>query len=402
MTSQEIKAHACRHPAYLNYPNARSARRYGISEEEWAKLKLEIRTGGWVSPSEEEIREEVGVPAHFKVRRAWQLPGGDLRYSFEAKEESPEDRESFREELLEDIRREMRALPEILSVPLFPDSGNLAVFHFCDLHIGKDAWTLEEAERSIKLAFEQAISSARLMRCERVHLVIGHDLLQIDYEHVARSGTLHTTSSGTPVTRSADSWRRLYRKARSILSWMVRRLLAEGFTASVDFIPGNHSEQSEIAMGDALQVQFEHEDRALIRLPEDGGYDLAFQWGSVGIMETHGHTVGWEELPLQFPYRYPELFCHSDYRYIVTGHKHVSRKRRVGDYAEERGCTVYISPSLSPQDAWHKKWGYDSLPGFDVFCYNRETGPIGHFQTRFPERSGRVIEVAAPGKPLRP
>lgn len=386
MNRQEIKAHLVQHPSYLSYPHARSAKRYGVSVEEFRSIKEEVQKESQLVARS--ITEEVGLPSTFRVKGAWQLPNGDLRYSFKYDpEEEKEDREHFRMALLSDIREEMRSLPQRVIEPSFPESGNLAVFHFCDLHIGKDAWTLEEAVGKIESAFEYALLFSRLHRCERIHIVLGHDLLQIDYEHISRSGTVHTTSSGTPVTKSNNSWRTLYRAARRLGSWMIRRALEEGVFVSVDVIPGNHSEQSEIAMGDAWAMQFEDHPRVEVRVPEGEEYDLALQWGKVGIMETHGHTTSFEGLPTHFAFRYPHVFCHTTFRYVITGHKHISQKRRVGDWVEDRGCTLYISPSLSPQDDWHRKYGFDGIPGFDVFIYNKEQGPLGHYQHRIPQRS---------------
>lgn len=387
MTREEIKNHLKAHPWYLSR-NRESAERYGIPLDDFLEIKDEVRAEG-----QENIAASVGLPDNFKVRRAWQGGrNGELRFSFEQREEdlSSEEKEEFRQNLLADIRTEMSSIPQRAVEPSFPDSGNMAVFHFCDLHLGKDAWDLPEAEFKIQSSFEYALEFARIHRCERIHMPLGHDLLQIDYEHIARSGTLHTTSSGTPVTRSNHSWRELYRAGRKLGSWMIRRSAQEGFFTSVDIIPGNHSEQSEFAMGDAWQIQFEDNPNVEIRIPDEwsqqGGYELAVEWGDVGFMQSHGHNIKFEDLPLHFAFRFPHLFSHSTFRYVLTGHKHISTKRRVGDYAEDRGCTVYISPSLSPQDLWHKKYGFDGVPGLDVFIYNKETGPIGHYTHRIPER----------------
>ena len=387
MTREEIKAHLKAHPWYQSR-NRQSAERYGIPVSEFIEIKKEIR-----AEADIDIAASVGLPDNFKVRRAWQGgPDGELRFSFEQHTEdlSSDEKEEFRQALLSDIREEMQQHPAPAIQPSFPNSGNMAVIHFCDLHLGKDAWDLDEAIFKIQSSFEYALAFARLHQCERIHLPLGHDLLQIDYEHIARSGTLHTTSSGTPVTRSNASWRELYREGRKLGSWMIRRAREEGVFVTVDIIPGNHSEQSEIAMGDAWQVQFEDDPQVDIRIPDEwsksGGYELALQWGEVGIMETHGDNIKFEDLPTHFAFRFPNVFCHSSFRYVLTGHKHISAKRRVGDFVEDRGCNVYISPSLSPQDLWHKKYGYDGLPGFDVFIYNKETGPIGHYQHRVPEK----------------
>lgn len=392
----------------MSYPHTRAAKRFGISVEAFVDIKEEVRqeqiegissentndtgsTYDWRNdPNFEAHCEERGIdPAKIVSVKFWQSASGSPRYSIvtdERIQQSEEDREAFRDALLSDIRKEMQTIPQRIIEPAFPESGNMSVFHFCDLHLGKDAWTLEEATEKIQTAFEYALLFAKLHRSERIHIPLGHDLLQIDYEHISRSGTMHTTSSGTPVTRSNNSWRDLYRAGRKLGSWMILRALQEGISISVDVIPGNHSEQSEIAMGDAWQMQFEDNPNVTIRLPEGDGYDLALQWGKVGIMETHGHTTKFEELPTHFAFRYPHIFCHSEFRYVITGHKHISQKKRVGDWTEDRGCSIYISPSLSPQDLWHKKYGFDGIPGFDIFTYNKETGPIGHYQHRIPQR----------------
>jgi hypothetical protein len=328
---------------------------------------------------QEFLRDRGISPEDVVSVKHWQNMAGDPRFSVVTKNEQTVAEEDLREAILADIRKEAPGLYIPSANPL-PKTGNLAVYHIPDIHLGKVApnWTLGDATRVVQGVLEDLIQFAQIHNPEHNLLPLGHDILQVDYEHVSRSGTMHTTSSLTPVEMSVTK-HSAFRAARHLGSHMIRRLSALAPTDTI-IVPSNHSENSDLALGEVWKCQFEHDDR--IRVDNDEDTDKVFEWGLNSLLMTHGHTVKWENLPLLFAVEYPQIWGRTKYREVLTGHFHHSKKRQIGDYQEMQGVTCRISPSLSPTDRWHRRFGYYSIPGAEVFIYNREKGIVAHYMRK--------------------
>jgi hypothetical protein len=398
---EKAKAAMRKYPGYLQNGAGKLAARFKLSVEDIKEIKKCIRAeqAGTVenkSTSEGadnfdpnskdnvylEFLQERGISQEDIVSvKHWQNMKGEPRFSVVTKNEREEVdfKREFFNEMLQEIRQE--TLTPFTQPPVdVPKSGNLAVMQIPDLHLGKIAknWSLEEAEYKILETYEFLISYAKLFNIERFVLPIGHDLLQVDREVVSRSGTLHTTTSGTPVEQS-DSWFKQFKAGRRLGTNLIRRTLQEA-PVDVIVIPGNHAEHSEIALGEVWDATFANHPNVTIQ--NDGERLASFIWGKVGVLLTHGDTSSWEGLPLLFATAYPVLWGMTKYREVLTGHRHISKGRWIGDYEEMQGVMCRISPSLSPQDKWHRKYGYSSIPGAEVFIYNKEDGLIGHTTKR--------------------
>jgi len=312
----------------------------------------------------------------------------------------------FREELLRQI--EDRA-PAYKANIIQPKSGNLMRLLIPDSHLGKDGfqshWGIDEAVRRVLTVVSEFVDLAKEHRVERICLPLGHDLLHIDQEHVSRSGTLHTTSSGTPVERS-HPWSALFLVGSELGSAIIRSCLE---VAPVDIlvVPGNHSGRSEFGVGRVLVSEFKNSPDVNIDLGvdiekystlisrimagetseiESGlSFDRYYEWGVNAWMDTHGDHCAFNDLPLNFAIQNGALWGRSIWREVNTGHKHLSKTRPVGFATNEKGqCTVRISPSLSPQDAWHERFNFHGMPGAECFLYNKKRpGPFASYQRFF-------------------
>lgn len=333
------------------------------------------------TPYQDFLREREIDPDDVVSVKHWQNMKGEPRFSVVTKNQDEVfDRVEWKKSLLQEIRDEplpSPSPPPHSSRRKSGPSGNLAVYHLPDMHLGKLAqgWSLDEACEKIAATLDQLIGFARLHNPDQNLFPLGHDLLQIDQEHVSRSGTLHTTTGGTPVERT-DPWPVLFKRGRRLGSQMIQTLALEAPT-HVQIVPGNHSGRSEFALGEVWDAQFARHGNISIR--NENEYHPTYEWGKVGLLMSHGDTVCWENLPLLFATVHPELWGRTKSREILTGHKHISKARAVGSYEEMSGATLRISPSLSPQDAWHGKFGYNSLPGAEVFVYNEDHGLIAHY-----------------------
>jgi hypothetical protein len=315
-------------------------------------------------------------------------------------------KESFIEDLLGRITAE---------APLYraniqqPKSGNLARVLVPDIHLGKDGfqsqWGIDAAVRRVMTVVDEFASLIEAQNADRICFPYAHDLLHIDREHIARSGTMHTTSSGTPVERS-HPWANLFLVGVELGEAIIRRFL-EVAPVSVLIVPGNHSGQSEFSIGRVLVAAFQNNPDVDIDLGVDVGqysglvtkimagesseieagidFDRYFEWGVNGFMDTHGDGCAFNDLPLNFAIQRGDLWGRVKWREVNTGHKHISKTRPVGHASNEKGgAMVRISPSLSPQDAWHEKYNYHGMPGAELHLYNKERpGPFASYSRFF-------------------
>jgi hypothetical protein len=298
------------------------------------------------------------------------------------KVEEMEDRDAWKADLLADIRKESKPI-ENFNINLGADSGNMAVFQMPDIHLGKVApnWTLEEACDTTRSIFSELRAFAQLHDPTKNLIPLGHDLLQIDSEHLSRSGTLHTTSGGTPVERT-NPWTQLFKRARRLGKDLLEDAASSKTARETEaiIVPGNHSGRSEVALGEVWDAEFSRDDR--INIVNTGDFHTPVKWGTTGILLSHGDTVPWDKLPLLFATMEPELWGSTKYREVHCGHNHISAARPVGFHMELQSVICRICPSLSPQDDWHKKFGYYSIPAAEVYIYNKERGLIAKYDRK--------------------
>jgi hypothetical protein len=292
------------------------------------------------------------------------------------------------EELLELLRKKM---PAFKVSGDRPTTGNLLRLHIPDLHLGKIGlrfeWDMEAIENRVMETIDRLIANALPRGIDQVCIPLGHDFFHIDREHMSRSGTMHTTSSGTPVERSMQAGDAFIRGA-ALAQRIVRRCIEQAKApVHVNMVPGNHDTESVIHLGEVLRAAFDNSPDVTVNNDcyeeaENGDtmFGKSYQWGACGFYDTHGHTVKFDELPLKVAQSEKELWYQSRFIEIAVGHKHISKHKPVGYRSNDNGTMIHISPSLSPQDSWHHKFGYHGLPGAEAFLYHKEDGPIGHYE----------------------
>lgn len=354
----------------------------GINEEDWKIVRPKVGTYegqckvdvvvGYDDEGEPIIEQEHRVKTMYK-------------FEFALERRHPAETESFAEKLLEQVEERT---PIYTANVAQPKSGNLMRLHIPDLHIGKEGfqvdWSLDSIRERVFRVLDEFVSLAEEHGVDRISWPMGHDILQVDrtFEQ-GRSqggGTVSTTSGGTPVASSMP-WVDQFLLGCDLAEQIVRRLLKVA-PVDINVVPGNHSEQSEIAIGRVMMSEFGQSPDVQINL--DSSRDKYYEWGNCGFMDTHGDTVSFKKLAMAFATSNGDLWGDSKWREVNVGHKHVTKKRPVGMRSNERGgCCVYISPSLSPQDEWHKKYHYHGMPGAQAFMYNKDRGPFANYERFF-------------------
>ena len=352
----------------------------GINEEEWAVHKCQIKPYQQAAKIDKVVGHDTdGDPIIAQEHSTKQLYSAliDLR------PREPFEKESYVEDLLERI--ENRAPAYVTGRSTIPESGNLARLLIPDVHIGKDgfnrSWGIESAFRRVMSVVDDFASLAETHNAEMIRVPFGHDWIHVDREVVSRSGTQHTTTGGTPVERS-HPWLTQFDVGCDLLSAIIRRLLKVAPVGLI-VVPGNHPAHSELAIARVAMAEFSNSPDVTFDRGKE--YDRFSRWGVNGFMDTHGDNHVFSQLPLDFANQRGELWGQTVWHEVNTGHKHISKKKPVGFSDNGNGgCMVRISPSLSPQDAWHSRYNYHGMPGAEMYLYNKERpGPFASYQRFF-------------------
>jgi hypothetical protein len=104
-----------------------------------------------------------------------------------------------------------------------------------------------------------------------------------------------------------------------------------------------------------------------------------YQYGTTGLMFTHGDKEKQADLGMIFAAEKPKLWGNTTQRYIQIGHYHHNRKTNYLAAQEFQGFQVQILPSLSSGDAWHAGKGFHSLKQAKSFLYDKHDGVIAEY-----------------------
>ncbi len=242
-----------------------------------------------------------------------------------------------------------------------------------DPHFGKLAHAEESGKdedikitsQKYKEAIEDLISRVNIDCVERILLPIGNDMINID-------GNSNQTTAGTPQT--VDS--RFYKIVQTVKEVLIETIDKLAVIAPVDVVvvKGNHDSETMFLLGEILQAYYHNTD--VVTIDNAPTYRKYYQYGNTGIQLTHGNEEPHQSLGLIFATERPELWADVKFRYCQTGHFHKSKKTQHVSVDEHQGFQVVILPSLSFNDSWHNKRGYNSLKQAKAFLIDVNDGII--------------------------
>lgn len=245
-----------------------------------------------------------------------------------------------------------------------------------DAHFGKLAHAEESGkDEDIKIttakykeAIRSLVSRVNIDSVERILLPIGNDMINID-------GINGMTTAGTPQT-SDSRFYKIIRTVKNVLIDTINDLLA---IAPVDVVvvQGNHDTQSMFLLGEILGAFYSKNES--VKIFNDPTYRKYYQYGNTGIQFTHGNEEPHQSLGLIFATEKPELWADVKFRYCQIGHFHKSKKLNYVSVDEFQGFQVQILPSLSGNDSWHTKKGYQSLKQAKAFLIDYNDGVVAEF-----------------------
>jgi hypothetical protein len=242
------------------------------------------------------------------------------------------------------------------------------------VHFGKLAHSEECGEDyDLKIAAERyreaiygLLSHIDTDDVERILLPIGQDMFNVDNGE-------GTTTAGTPQ----DTDTRFYKMVRTVKNLLIEIVNELAAIAPVDIVvvAGNHDEQTSFLLGEILDAYYHNTERVIVQ--NSASLRKYYEYGTVGILLTHGDKEKHSELGMIFAAENPGLWARTTQRYIQIGHKHHNKKIEYLRTQDFQGFQVQILPSLSGPDAWHKGRGYIALKQAKALIYDKVDGLIG-------------------------
>jgi|UniRef100_A0A6H1ZAX9 hypothetical protein len=231
------------------------------------------------------------------------------------------------------------------------DEDSLTVYPLIDWHVGLLAWAEETGEnydltiaKDIILRSMGKVINASPPSKHCVVLGLG-DLLHFDgYEPV--------TSRSRNFLDADGRYPKVLRTSVQMVIATIEMALARHENVLVRILPGNHDDQSAVAVSLALGLYYSSHDRVTV---DDS--PSRFWWhrfGSVFLGAVHGDRAKMKDLPLVMAHDRPQDWGNSTYRRIYTGHTHHERR------LEEGGVVVTSMRSPVAKDAYHSFEKYRS------------------------------------------
>jgi hypothetical protein len=116
----------------------------------------------------------------------------------------------------------------------------------------------------------------------------------------------------------------------------------------VEHAGGNHSDNFEYMFLNYLEAKYPQ-----VEVNYHNETRKAYKLGNVGIMLSHGDTVGLNKLPMLFANEYKLLWADSAVCEVHTAHKH-------NKYVEQEidGVVLRQAPTIKPNDLYEIKNGW--------------------------------------------
>jgi hypothetical protein len=236
------------------------------------------------------------------------------------------------------------------------------VYPLADWHVGLLSWQ-KETKHNWDLKIGQGViknAMTRMIACspnaaQGVVLGLG-DLMHADNyrNQTAKSGHFLDVDGRYP---------RVLLVSTQLIIFTIDLALQKHANVLVRILPGNHDDQSAIAV--TLAVMMYYRDNPRVTVDDDAGRFWWWSWGKVLLGATHGDQAKMKDLPLIMATRNPEAWGRSKWRYIYTGHIHK-------ETGHDNGAKVESFQTPVAPDSWTVGMGY---------CPTRSVTSITHSKT---------------------
>jgi hypothetical protein len=247
-----------------------------------------------------------------------------------------------------------------------PDSDLATVYPLADWHVGLLSWKKETGvnydlkigQATLKSAMSRLIGGApHASQC--VVLGLG-DLMHSDNyrNQTAKSGHFLDVDGRYP---------RVLQVSTQLIIYTVDLALQKHEKVLLRILPGNHDDQSAIAVTLALSMFYHNNPR--VEVDDDAGRFWWWSWGKTMLGATHGDQAKMQDLPLIMAVRNPEAWGRAKFRYIYTGHIHK-------ETAIDKGVKVESFQTPVAPDSWTVGMGYTPTRSVQSITIHKDQGEI--------------------------
>ncbi|MBO6755488.1 MAG: hypothetical protein JJ902_04125 [Roseibium sp.] len=274
-------------------------------------------------------------------------------------------------EVLQNAFQDYRGVAKPLPPPSHPAERLLTFYPLSDFHLGLYVWGQETGGENwnLKKAVDQIYGRFRQLipltpSSGECVILGGGDLFHSD--------TYSNTTRNSGHALDVDGrWSKVLYAGGHLLCRIVELALQHHHKITVRVLPGNHDDQSAIAVAFFLAAHFRLEQR--VEVDCDPSLFWWHRFGRVMLGATHGHTVKIAKMPAIMAHRRAEDWGRTSFRYIHGFHLHHSAKTAT----EGEGVITEIHQSPVPQDAWHFGSGFLSGRSVCGITYHYDAGEIG-------------------------
>lgn len=243
-------------------------------------------------------------------------------------------------------------------VPALPKKARrddlLNIIPLVDHHLGMFAWGAETggADYDVKIARRLLSSTvgetmSRLPSAETCVILGLGDMIHSD-------SSRNETTKGTGVDVDTR-WSKILQTGINMLIDAAWLAAAKHDKVLIRILPGNHDEDTAVALACAVSCFFDKEDRIQVDL--DPSRFWTYQHGATMLGATHGDKVKAAEMAGVMAALWPKMWGDTEFRYCYTGHFHHRRKLAA---SEVHGVDVETFRTLAPKDAWSASMGFSS------------------------------------------
>jgi hypothetical protein len=358
-----------------------------LSEDEWLKTKAVLDANNWnitqtaraLGLSRQAIQGRIlSARAQKRIPEGLPLDGYRVKGTTTLYDQDGDARLTWvktdaQQPSIEDIADQVRSAfqdytpPQPLPFEGHADADLATILPLADWHVGLLSWK-KETGHNYDLKIGQKLIQDAMTRLvagspsSKQCVVLGlGDLMHSDnYEQ-------RTSRSGNFMDQDGRYPKILY-VATQLVIFSIDLALQRHEEVLVRILPGNHDEQSALAVTLALLMYYEGNPR--VKVDDDAGRFWFWQWGKVLLGATHGDKAKMKDMPLIMAARNPEAWGKTKFRHVYTGHIHTQTG------LEQNGVTVESFQSPVAPDSWHVSMGYGAGRSVSSITHHRELGEI--------------------------
>jgi hypothetical protein len=358
-----------------------------LSDEEWLRTKKALDDNNWnithaalaIGKSRQTVQDRILSARARKILPdgqpldGYRVKGTSTLYDGEGNVKATWLKTDATAPSIEEIGEQIREALEgyeppksFAEAPQVSDADIATIYPLADWHVGLLSWK-KETGHNYDLKIGQHIIKTAMTRligvspgsAQGVVLGLG-DLMHADNyrNQTAKSGHFLDVDGRYP---------RVLLVSTQLIIFTIDLALQRHESVLVRILPGNHDDQSAIAVTLAVSMYYSNNPR--VTVDDDAGRFWWWTWGKCLVGATHGDQAKMKDIPLIMANRNPEAWGRSKHRYAYTGHIHK-------ETAIDNGVKVESFQTPVAPDSWTVGMGYCPTRSVQSVTLHKNDGEV--------------------------